>query len=462
MKKALLLSLLGLTFLMGNAGISRPLEGTSGAVLTIYNSDSALVEEARVFNISQPEETVEIQGFPKGIVADSIYFKPENPSVGILQQEFLYESVNREALLKNFVGKEIEVTVPRTFGTKTYRGTLLSADESIILRESSGKVQVIPYGHEISLPELPAMTTVPTLRWLVASDVTGEIRGELSYLTRGLNWSASYNAILDESETKLDLSSWVNIVNQTGVNYQNARINLIAGQLERQPAEDREFAPTAAPNVSLSAAKVQDQFEAPENAFEYHQYALKRAASLKDKQRTQLSFYSASAVPSVKHYVLDSARGTQVWVKFDLTNSEANNLGIALPAGLVRVYKRTARGMQLVGEDRIEHWAKDEKVTLTVGVAFDIKAERRVTNHELASRDPNTGRETYRDTIEITLRNRKDQASLVEVIEHLPGIAKIIEKNLDFEKLDANRVQFKVLVPKDGEAKISYTVEYTY
>ncbi len=461
MKKVLLAALLGVAFVMGSAGISRPLQGTSGAILTIYNSDSALIEESRAFNIAQTEETVEIQGFPRGILPDSIYFKPENPSVGILQQEYLYEPVSRAALLTMFIGKEIEVVVPRTFGNKTYKGVLLNAEESIILRDASGKVQVIPYGYEISLPTLPAMKTEPTLRWLVQSDFTGEIRGELSYLARGLNWSASYNAILDENETKLDLSSWVNIMNQTGVAFNNARINLIAGQLQRELGEKDGNAPLAR-GVLQAVAKAPEQFEAPQNAFEYHQYALKRSANLKDGQQTQLSFYRTSAVPAAKRYVLDSGRDVQVWVMFDLVNSESSNLGIALPAGLIRVYKRTANGVQLVGEDHIEHWAKDEKTTLTVGVAFDIKAERRVTDHQIVKRDPNNGSETYRDTFEITLRNRKDQASQVEVIEHLPGISKIVENNLDFEKLDANRVQFKVLVPKDGEAKIKYTVEYTY
>jgi hypothetical protein len=332
-------------------------------------------------------------------------------------------------------------------------------DDGIVLRDTSGKVQVFADTPDVTLPELPPLMTVPTLRWLVQSEVSGEIRGQLSYLTRGLNWNASYNAFLDESETKMDLTSWVTIVNQTGLNFQNVRINLIAGQLQRVEPEI-DFA-NAALGVRSQESKAAAPFETPQNAFEYHQYALKRSANLKDSQRTQLSFYGANAVPVTKRYVLDSGRDTKVWVMFDLTNTAKDNLGIPLPAGLVRVYKRSSTGVQLIGEDRIEHWAKGEKVTLTLGVAFDIKAERRMIAHQVVRVDERS-REVYRDTVEITLRNHKEQASQVEVIAHLPGVAKIIDKSMDLERLDANRILFKVLVPKEGEAKINYTVEYTY
>lgn len=459
MKKLLSLAVLAMVLFSAGSGVSVPLEGTSGALLTIYNSDAALVEEQRTFNLAQPEDTVELQGITRGAMPDSINFKPDNLSVAVLQQEFVYQPVNRERLLASSVGHEIEVVIPRPFGAKTFRGTLLSTEDGLVLQESSGKVQILPSDAEITLPKAPELATKPTLRWLVHSDVTGEVRGELSYLTGGLNWNASYNAVLDESETKMDLSSWVSIMNSTGVTFQNTRLNLIAGQLQRQPPQPVSLAPQA--EKVAAAPQASAQFEAPTAAFEYHQYALKRPATLKDNQQSQLGFYSASAVPVDKRYVLDSNRGEKVWVMFDVVNSEQNNLGLALPAGLVRVYKRAMNGIQLVGEDKIDHWAKDEKVTLTVGAAFDLKAERKLTDHQLVSRDAR-GREVYRDTIEITLRNRKDQASQLEVIEHLSGYWKMLEHSLEFEKLDANRVRFHVLVPKGSEAKLTYTVEYTY
>ena len=160
MKKLLLLSVLVVVLFSAGSGVSLPLEGTSGAQLTIYNSDIALIEEQRAFTLGQNDETVELQGITRAAMPDSVSFKPDTPSTVILQQEFLYQPVNRERLLESYIGRDLEVVIPRTFGAKTYRGTLLSTEGSLVLQESSGKVQILPSDAEITLPQADRKSVV--------------------------------------------------------------------------------------------------------------------------------------------------------------------------------------------------------------------------------------------------------------------------------------------------------------
>lgn len=146
-------------------------------------------------------------------------------------------------------------------------------------------------------------------------------------------------------------------------------------------------------------------------------------------------------------------------VEIRFTNDEANGLGVALPAGVVRLYKETNGALQLVGEDALNHTPTNESVTLVPGVAFDLKAERVLKDHQVVGRDED-GYDIYRDVYEITLRNQKDSDVMIEVKEQLAGVWKIISAKPNYEKLDANTVLFEVVVPANGMATVKYTVEW--
>ncbi len=363
--------------------------------LTIY-SDLALIEELRTLSLSVGESVRTLEDLPITIVPSSVLFRPLQAKVKILEQELL-------------------------------------------------PIQRQQYRQE------------PVLLWKVQSELEGEVQGVLSYLARGLGWSAYYTAILNESEDKLALSSWVRLTNQSGREYRNAKLTLVAGELRgvTQPATEMLFKA----DIGTGIFKEEPIFVS-QPTFEYHEYKLTRPVTLKDEQTLQLSFFEADAVKVSKHYVYEAADSAdRVRVEIRFTNDKANGLGVALPAGLVRLYKETDGTLQLLGEDTLGHTPKNESVTLVPGIAFDLKAERALKDHQVVGRDDD-GYEIYRDTYEITLRNQKESDVVIEVKEKLPGVWRIVSAKPSYEKLDANTILFEVFVPANGTATVKYTVEW--
>ncbi|MFN4218513.1 MAG: DUF4139 domain-containing protein [Candidatus Bipolaricaulia bacterium] len=441
-----------IALLMGGlGGAQQPL----GPNVTLY-SDLALVEELRTLALSQGEHDYLLEDLPKGILPDSVLFRPLK-DMQIVEQEFLpAQDLTGWQLLQNSIGQEIEVTVARGLMPKTYRGTLLSVEDGIVLQEVTGRIQILKDFSEVSLAQLADYRKSPALRWRIQSTVSGEVSGSLSYLTTGLGWSAYYTAILNEAENQMKLASWVTVQNTSGREYTNARLTLIAGELRRVAPP----APAVAPPRAVPLAAQEKELET-KPAFEYHEYQLPHRITLKDKQTLQLPFVRADAVTVSKHYVYEAAVSPQVRVEIRFVNEKSEGLGMALPAGVVRLYKESAGALQLLGEDSVGHTPTGEKVALVPGMAFDLKAERALKDRQIVGRDE-LGRELYRDTYEITLRNQKDSDVIIEVRERLQGVWKIVSAEPSYEKLDANTVLFTVPVKAHDVAKATYTVEWKY
>jgi len=426
----------------------------TGPNITIY-SDVALVEELRTLTISAGEKDYLIEDLPKTLLPDSVILRPE---IQIVEQEFLpAQELTGWQLLQNAVGQEVEVTVARSLVPKTYRGTLLSVEDGIVLQEVTGRVQIIKEFSEVSLAQLGEYRQAPALRWRIQSDSSRELQGKLSYLATGLGWSAHYTAILNESETQMALTSWVKVQNASGRDYKNAKLTLIAGELRRVTPPPLPISPPRA--VAPLAAQEKELETKP--TFEYHQYEFPRRITLNDRQSLELSFIRADAVTVSKHYVYEAAVSPHVRVEIRSMNDKAHGLGMALPAGVVRLYKETAGALQLIGEDSLGHTPTGEKITLVPGMAFDLKAERVLKDRHVVGRDE-LGRELYRDTYEITLRNQKDSDVVIEVKERLQGTWKIVSAEPNYEKLDASTVLFTVSVKARSVAKVAYTVEWKY
>jgi hypothetical protein len=427
----------------------------TGPNITIY-SDVALVEELRTLTISAGEKDYLIEDLPKTLLPDSVLFRPLK-EIEIIEQEFLpAQELTGWQLLQNAVGQEVEVTVARGLVPKTYRGTLLSVEDGIVLQEVTGRVQIIKEFSEVSLAQLGEYRKAPALRWRIQSDSSREVQGKLSYLASGLSWSAYYTAILNESETKMALTSWVTVQNTSGRDYKNAKLTLIAGELRRLAPP----APISPPRAVVPLAAQEKELET-KPTFEYHQYEFPRRITLTDRKSLELSFIRADAVTVSKHYVYEAAVSPQVRVEIRSVNDEAHGLGIALPAGVVRLYKETQDGIQLIGEDSLGHTPTGEKIALVPGMAFDLKADRVLKDRQVVGRDE-LGRELYRDTYEITLRNQKDSDVVIEVKERLQGTWKIVSAEPSYEKLDASTVLFTVPVKARAAAKVTYTVEWKY
>jgi hypothetical protein len=427
----------------------------TGPNITIY-SDVALVEELRTLTISAGEKDYLIEDLPKTLLPDSVLFRPLK-EIEIIEQEFLpAQELTGWQLLQNAVGQEVEVTVARGLVPKTYRGTLLSVEDGIVLQEVTGRVQIIKEFSEVSLAQLGEYRKAPALRWRIQSDSSREVQGKLSYLASGLSWSAYYTAILNESETQMALTSWVTVQNTSGRDYKNAKLTLIAGELRRLAPP----APISPPRAVVPLAAQEKELET-KPTFEYHQYEFPRRITLTDRQSLELSFIRADAVTVSKHYVYEAAVSPQVRVEIRSVNDEAHGLGIALPAGVVRLYKETQDGIQLIGEDSLGHTPTGEKIALVPGMAFDLKADRVLKDRQVVGRDE-LGRELYRDTYEITLRNQRDSDVVIEVRERLQGTWKIVSAEPSYEKLDASTVLFTVPVKARAAAKVTYTVEWKY
>jgi hypothetical protein len=427
----------------------------TGPNITIY-SDVALVEELRTLTISAGEKDYLIEDLPKTLLPDSVLFRPLK-EIEIVEQEFLpAQELTGWQLLQNAVGQEVEVTVARGLVPKTYRGTLLSVEDGIVLQEVTGRVQIIKEFSEVSLAQLGEHRKAPALRWRIQSDSSRQLQGKLSYLASGLSWSAYYTAILNESETQMALTSWVTVQNTSGRDYKNAKLTLIAGELRRVAPP----APVSPPRAVVPLAAQEKEIET-QPTFEYHQYEFPRKITLTDRQSLELSFIRADAVTVSKHYVYEAAVSPQVRVEIRSVNDGAHGLGIALPAGVVRLYKETQDVIQLIGEDSLGHTPTGEKIALVPGMAFDLKADRVLKDRQVVGRDE-LGRELYRDTYEITLRNQKDSDVVIEVKERLQGTWKIVSAEPSYEKLDASTVLFTVPVKARAAAKVTYTVEWKY
>jgi hypothetical protein len=427
----------------------------TGPNITIY-SDVALVEELRTLTISAGEKDYLIEDLPKTLLPDSVLFRPLK-EIELIEQEFLpAQELTGWQLLQNAVGQEVEVTVARGLVPKTYRGTLLSVEDGIVLQEVTGRVQIIKEFSEVSLAQLGEYRKAPALRWRIQSDSSREVQGKLSYLASGLSWSAYYTAILNESETQMALTSWVTVQNTSGRDYKNAKLTLIAGELRRLAPP----APVSPPRAVVPLAAQEKEIET-KPTFEYHQYEFPRRITLTDRQSLELSFIRADAVTVSKHYVYEAALSPHVRVEIRSVNDGAHGLGIALPGGVVRLYKETQDGIQLIGEDSLGHTPTGEKIALVPGMAFDLKADRVLKDRQVVGRDE-LGRELYRDTYEITLRNQKDSDVVIEVRERLQGTWKIVSAEPSYEKLDASTVLFTVPVKARAAAKVTYTVEWKY
>jgi hypothetical protein len=427
----------------------------TGPNITIY-SDVALVEELRTLTISAGEKDYLIEDLPKTLLPDSVLLRPLK-EIEIIEQEFLpAQELTGWQLLQNAVGQEVEVTIARGLVPKTYRGTLLSVEDGIVLQEVTGRVQIIKEFSEVSLAQLGEYRKAPALRWRIQSDSSREVQGKLSYLASGLSWSAYYTAILNESETQMALTSWVTVQNTSGRDYKNAKLTLIAGELRRLAPP----APISPPRAVVPLAAQEKELET-KSTFEYHQYEFPRRITLTDRKSLELSFIRADAVTVSKHYVYEAAVSPQVRVEIRSVNDGAHGLGIALPAGVVRLYKETQDGIQLIGEDSLGHTPTGEKIALVPGMAFDLKADRVLKDRQVVGRDE-LGRELYRDTYEITLRNQKDSDVVIEVRERLQGTWKIVSAEPSYEKLDASTVLFTVPVKARAAAKVTYTVEWKY
>lgn len=422
--------------------------------VTVYNDDLALVRESRELDLQKGVQNYAFSGVAAKIDPTSVHFRAisDPAAIHLLEQNFEYDLVGTERLLQKYIDEQIIAT---SEGGAVFVGKLLSAQGGdVVLQDDTGKVHAVKASalHSIQFPALPdGLFTRPTLIWRLDCKSAGKQQAEISYLTSGLSWHAEYVAVSNEKDTGLELSGWISMANNSGATYEDATLKLVAGDVHRATTPR----PVRAMMKADMAFAAEAQFEEKE-FFEYHLYTLQHPATLKDRQTKQLSLFPAAQVPVKKLYIFDPGQDEKkVQVKLQFKNDKEHGLGLALPKGKIRVYKRDSDGAQeFIGEDWINHTPKDEVLRILLGNAFDIVGERIVKD----VRDVSD--KSRQETVFIQIRNHKEEAIQVTVVEHFYGDWQLTGKTPQYVKKDAYTAEFPLQVPARGEASFTYTVLY--
>jgi hypothetical protein len=477
------LTMIPLTFALTAAALAASEKQEEGIALTIYNQNFGVVREKRNVDVKEKTGLIRFDDVAAQIDGTSVQFKSiTDPLAAVLEQNYEFDLVSADKLLEKYIDKEITVL---TKDGSRYSGSLLSFDANqLVIRQESekGGIVMVQRGDNVkdiqfgALPE--GLITKPTLVWKLATEKLGQQLIEVAYQTAGINWQADYNAILNPNDTKLDLGGWVTINNQSGATYKDAKLKLIAGDVRRvQPRQ--MFAAGGMQSAMMLDAKENGGF-AEKSFFEYHLYTLGRPATVAQNQTKQIELLKAADVPVKKVFLYDGApqyrfygglnnaanygsedSNKKVNVVVEVKNSKENNLGMALPKGKMRLYKRDEAdgSLEFIGEDEIDHTPKDETIKLHIGDAFDIVGERKRTDFHV-----DNSSHVITESFEIRVRNHKTEPVEVLVKETLYrwNNWEITESNQKWTKYDANTIHFPVKIDKDGEQVITYTVKYTW
>jgi hypothetical protein len=455
--------------LLASCASANVLESTltdqTDAAVTVYNQNMALVKDSR--KIELPKGTGELRFMDVASQIDPVTVKVnalgQAGEFSVLEQNYEYDLLSPSKLLDKYVGQDIRLIAWNEFQDRkeVFDAKLLSNNESPIYQIGDS----IYLGHPgiQVLPELPEnLIAKPTLTWLYDYQGSKPLAIEVSYLTLGMSWKADYVLSLDASDSLGDLSGWVSVDNRSGATYTDAKLKLVAGDVNRVESVMEKTNLYAMARMASDASQFQE-----ESFFEYHLYDLERRTTLKDNQTKQISLLEAKAIAVQKRYVVRpgprhfyyqayAVNDYKVPVAVDLefNNSSKNNLGMPLPAGIVRLYKKDASGsLQFVGEDRLDHTPKDESIPLHVGKAFDVVAERRQTDYRRVTT------QMHETAWEIKLRNHKDETVEVIIQESLEPGWKILDSSAEYVQVDAFHIEYKTEVPQHGEAVIRYRVQ---
>lgn len=445
----------------------------------------ALVKQERDVQLNKGRTVIRISDVPALIDPTTVSFESllDPAATRVVEQNFEFDLTNTSKLLQKYLDRDVTVEQVRGQAVEAITGTLIGTQGGLVLRLPDGTIRTVNGYSGVKLSSLPGgLISKPTLVWDIAAERAATHKSRISFQTGGITWWSDYNLTLSESANscKLDMGAWVTIVNQTGASFEDARLKLVAGDVQRarpQPA----YAPAPAARASLAMEDKVAGFT-EKSFFEYHLYTLGRSTTLKNNSTKQIELfpvarnvaceknlvYHGQAGQYIGYYgspMTDRNFGNQSNKKVDVylrfKNREDNRLGIPLPAGKIRVAKLDAadQSLEFIGEDLIDHTPKNETVQIKLGSAFDVVGERRQVDFKYDSTA-----KVMEEEIEIKLRNQKDEPVNVIAKENLYRWTtwSVTKKSQSFEKVDARTVHFPVQIAKGGEAVIRYTVRYNW
>lgn len=458
--------------------------------LTIYNQDFAVVRDAVPLDLKQGINEVTFDGATLRLEPDSVILRDASGApLRILEQNYRNDPVSQRFLLSLFEGKEIDFAVheqqkpDRVVKGKVIRSGYVpqgasggqGMEEPII--QTEGKIRFKLPGEPL-FPSLGDDTILkPRLAWKIEAPKALKTSAELGYVTGGLSWEASYNLVAPEKGEKLDLIGWVTMDNQSGREFRDAKVALMAGDVNKVAP-----APAFAMKVGRAMSMVADAAPAvTEKTFdEYHLYTLERPVTLHDHGKVQVEFLHAAGVDSEVIYTYDGAAGLlpdassgrpllegeinpegnrKITVTREFRNTKENGLGIPLPKGKMRLYRANGAQLEFTGENTIDHTPKDETVRIKTGEAFDLTGARKRTDFKT-----DMANHWMEESFEITLRNHKKETVTVRVVEHLFRWMnwQIKQQSDPFAKKDAQTIDFRIQLKPDEEKKLTYKVRYSW
>ena len=441
--------------------------------VTIYNQDMALVKDQRSIHLSPGLNSLALRDVSAQIRPETALLRSLNGSLSVLEQNFDFDLLTPQKLLEKFVGKAVDIISinPATGVESREQAQVLAANNGVVLKMDDRIETGIP--GRIVYHDVPAnLRDRPTLVVQLNNKTTNKQDVELSYLTGGLGWKADYVAELNAADDKLDLSGWVTLSNTSGTSYRDAKLQLVAGDVnrvhEQHPMAVRSMAKMEIMDMAASAPM------AEESLLEYHLYTLDRPTTIAENQTKQVALLSATNVPVRKELMLrgadyyyqssygDLGQKMKVGIFVEFDNKENAQLGMPLPKGIMRVYKKdTAGNAQFVGEDRIDHTPRNETVRLKLGEAFDVTADKKQTDFKKLPR-PIKGSNAFESAYEIVLKNAKKERVTVTVQEPIPGDWKIIDSSHPSKKAASNTAVWTLDVPADGKTTLTYRVQVIY
>lgn len=440
-----------------------------GVAVTIYNDNLALIKDQRKLQLKQGATALAFRDVSARMRPETAMLRSINApgSLSVQEQNFDFDLLTPQKLLEKYVNRSVSIvrTNPATGLETTEQAQVLSANNGVVLRIGQRIETGIP-GRIIYSDVPPNLRDRPTL--VMSLDNTGSTQQdvELSYLTGGLAWKADYVVELNASDDKLDISGWVTLTNTSGASYRNAKLQLVAGDVNQvSPVAQGAVRAMAPAPATLQKAK-SDMVE--QSLFEYHLYTLTRPTTIAENQTKQVALLSASGAPARKElllkgndYYYQSSYGelgqkmkVGVFVEFD--NKETSQLGMPLPKGIIRVYKKDGAGnAQFIGEDRVDHTPKNEKVRLKLGDAFDVTVDKKQTDFKKLA---GTGKYNYmfESAYELVLKNAKKEPVVVTVQEPMPGDWQVLSESQPHTKGSSNTAVWKVSIPAEGSTKLVY------
>ncbi len=437
--------------------------------VTVYNSNIALVRDVRNLMLPGGNFRLKFMDIAATVNPATVHFRSltDPDKLGVIEQNYEYDLLEPAKLLHKYVGKE--VTLIRSYQDN---GTTKREEiKATLLSDNNGQVWKIGndivtggYAESYRFPDIPAnLYERPTLLMSLENSGPRKQQIEASYLASNLSWNSDYVLTVARDDKAADLDGWVTLVNNSGTAFHNARLQLVAGDLNRLPAAINGRADMAMEALRSKAAAPQFQ---QENFSEYHLYTLGRRTSVEDKETKQISLLAGTDVPVQKIFVVNgqnyyyhnrqnpgSPIKDNVMVFYKFKNDEKAGLGIPIPAGNVRVYQKDSKGgILFVGEDHIDHTPKDESISVHIGNAFDVVSERKQTDYKSISSN------VWEMEFEITIRNHKDSAITVQVNEPIGGDWEMVNSSYKYTKTSAWAAQFNVPVDKNGTSVLRYRV----